>query len=97
MTGEPGGHSEVIYDDGRIPSRTSSATTPVGQGFVLAQKRLGPGASTTPCAGSGTRARVRHDVRARVSRYSHGSLLAEKQMVQDWVATSTPRCGPPAC
>ena len=32
---------------------------------------------------------VRHAVRAgAVSRYTHGSLLAEKQMIQDWIAES---------
>ena len=33
-----------------------------------------------------------------LTRYTHGSLLAEKQMIQDWIAESaTPRCRRPGC
>ena len=29
-----------------------------------------------------------------LSRFTHGSLLAEKQTVQNWIADSAPRCTP---
>ena len=46
-------------------------------------------ASTTPCAGSGQSKRAFDMLCERsLSRFTHGSLLAEKQMIQDWIAES---------
>ena len=89
-TGEPGGHSEVIYDNCRIPfENVVGGEAGVGQGFVLAQKRLGPGRIHHAMRWLGVSRRAFDMLCERaVSRYSHGSLLSEKQMVQDWVATS---------
>jgi acyl-CoA dehydrogenase len=60
-----------------------------GEGFLLAQKRLGPGRihHCMRWLGQGKRAFDMMCERA-VSRYTHGSTLAEKQMVQQWVADS---------
>ena len=89
-TGDPGGHSEVIYDNCRIPfENVVGGEAGIGQGFVLAQKRLGPGRIHHAMRWLGISKRAFDMLCERaVSRYSHGSLLSEKQMVQDWVATS---------
>ncbi len=87
-TGEPGGHSEVIYDGCRIPyENVVGGEAGIGQGFVLAQKRLGPGRIHHAMRWLGISRRAFDMLCERaVSRYSHGSLLSEKQMMQDWVA-----------
>ncbi|MEL7155548.1 MAG: acyl-CoA dehydrogenase family protein [Actinomycetota bacterium] len=90
QTGEPGGHSEVVYDNVRIPhANLVGGDDGVGQGFALAQKRLGPGRIHHAMRWLGQSRRAFDMLCERaVSRYTHGSYLAEKQMVQDWVAES---------
>jgi acyl-CoA dehydrogenase len=61
----------------------------IGQGFALAQKRLGPGRIHHAMRWLGQSRRAFDMLCERaLSRYTHGSLLAEKQMIQDWVAES---------
>ena len=80
-------HAEVIYDDVRIPA--DHLLGDEGGAFVIAQKRLGPGRihHAMRWLGQGRRAFDMLCERA-VSRYAHGSTLAEKQTVQNWVADS---------
>jgi acyl-CoA dehydrogenase len=40
-TGEPGGHAEILYEDVAVPYENLIGNP--GDGFALAQKRLGPG------------------------------------------------------
>jgi acyl-CoA dehydrogenase len=89
-TGSPGGHAEIIYDDVRIPfDHIVGGEAGIGQGFVLAQKRLGPGRIHHAMRWLGQSQRAFDMLCERaVSRYAHGSYLAEKQMIQDWVAES---------
>ncbi len=89
-TGDPGGHAEVVYEGCRIPyENVVGGEAGIGQGFVLAQKRLGPGRIHHAMRWLGISKRAFDMLCERaVSRFSHGSLLSEKQMVQDWVATS---------
>jgi len=90
QTGEPGGHAEILYQEVRIPfENVVGGEAGIGQGFNLAQKRLGPGRihHAMRWLGQGQRAFDMMCERA-VSRYTHGSTLAEKQMIQDWVAES---------
>ena len=89
-TGDPGGHSEILYDDVRLPfDAVVGGEDGVGQGFTLAQKRLGPGRIHHAMRWLGQSQRAFDMMCERaVTRYAHESLLAEKQMVQDWVAES---------
>ena len=89
-TGEFGGHAEILYKDARIPfENVVGGEAGIGQGFALAQKRLGPGRihHAMRWLGQGQRAFDMLCERS-LSRFAHGSMLAEKQMVQDWIATS---------
>ena len=86
-TGEPGGHAEILYENVRVP-RENLIGQP-GDGFALAQKRLGPGRIHHAMRWLGQSRRAFDMLCERaVTRYVHGSLLAEKQMIQDWVAES---------
>jgi acyl-CoA dehydrogenase len=82
-----GGHAEVIYRDVRVPKENLVGKP--GDGFLLAQQRLGPGRIHHAMRWLGQSKRAFDMLCERaVSRYSHGSVLADKQMIQDWVATS---------
>ena len=60
-----------------------------GDGFLLAQKRLGPGRIHHAMRWLGQSQRAFDMLCERaLTRYTHGSLLAEKQMIQDWIAES---------
>jgi len=60
-----------------------------GDGFQLAQQRLGPGRIHHCMRWLGQSRRAFDMLCERaVSRYAHGSVLAEKQTVQNWVADS---------
>ncbi|WP_419926401.1 acyl-CoA dehydrogenase family protein [Candidatus Poriferisocius sp.] len=81
----PMGHSEVIYRDVRVPAENLIGNP--GDGFVLAQKRLGPGRIHHAMRWIGQSQRALDMMCERaLSRFAHGSLLADKQMVQDFIA-----------
>jgi len=85
--GRIGGHSEVLYTDVRVPYDNLIGLE--GEGFVLAQKRLGPGRIHHCMRWLGQSKRAFDMLCERaVSRYTHGSVLAEKQTIQNWVADS---------
>jgi acyl-CoA dehydrogenase len=82
-----GGHAEVLYTDVRVPKENLVGNP--GDGFRLAQQRLGPGRIHHAMRWLGQSKRAFDMLCERaVSRYTHGSVLADKQMVQDWVALS---------
>ena len=89
-TGEPGGHAEIIYDNVRVPKdNLVGGMDGLGQGFALAQKRLGPGRIHHAMRWLGQSQRAFNLLCERaLTRYVHGSILADKQMVQDWIAES---------
>jgi acyl-CoA dehydrogenase len=89
-TGEPGGHAEILYQDVRVPfENVVGGEAGIGQGFALAQKRLGPGRIHHAMRWLGQSQRAFDMLCERaLTRYAHGSILAEKQMVQDWIAES---------
>ena len=85
--GRFGNHAEIRYEDVRIPAE--NLIGPEGSGFLLAQARLGPGRihHCMRWLGQSQRAFDMMCERA-VSRFTHGSLLSEKQTVQNWIADS---------
>jgi len=85
--GRFGNHAEILYEEVHIPA--DHLIGPEGSGFLLAQTRLGPGRihHCMRWLGQSQRAFDMMCERA-LSRYTHGSLLAEKQTVQNWIADS---------
>nr|WP_263326628.1 acyl-CoA dehydrogenase family protein [Neobacillus sp. Marseille-Q6967] len=87
MGHQHGGHCEIKLTNVRVPKENLLGNR--GEGFVIAQKRLGPG-RVYHCMrwlGQAQRAFDLMCQRAN-SRYAHGSLLAEKQMIQKFIADS---------
>lgn len=85
--GTYGNHAEVHYEEVRVP--VANLIGHEGEGFALAQKRLGPGRIHHAMRWIGMSRRAFDMLCERaVSRYAFGSTLAEKQTVQNWVADS---------
>jgi acyl-CoA dehydrogenase len=82
-----GGHCEIRYDDCRVPA--ANLLGPEHGGFMIAQARLGPGRIHHCMRAIGMAERA-FEIMCRHAndREASGSKLAEKQIVQDWVATS---------
>lgn len=85
--GRFGNHAEITYQDVRVPG--DHLIGPEGSGFLLAQTRLGPGRihHCMRWLGQSQRAFDMMCERA-LSRYTHGSFLADKQTIQNWIADS---------
>jgi alkylation response protein AidB-like acyl-CoA dehydrogenase len=85
--GRPGGHAEVLFRGCRVPHDHLIGNP--GDGFVLAQKRLGGGRIHHAMRWIG-QAKRSFDIMCEraVSRESHGKLLAQHQMIQDFIALS---------
>jgi len=81
------GHSEILYENVRVP-RESMIGKP-GQGFHIAQIRLGPG-RIHHCMRWLGQARRAFDMLCERSlqREAFGEPLARKQTVQNWIADS---------
>ncbi|WP_026909985.1 acyl-CoA dehydrogenase family protein [Patulibacter minatonensis] len=80
-------HSEVFYEDVRVPAENLLGDE--GGAFVLAQKRLGPGRIHHCMRWVGVCRRAFDAMCERaVSKSVHGSLLSEKQTIQNWIADS---------
>lgn len=85
--GRPGGHAEVIFRDCRVPADHLIGNP--GDGFVLAQKRLAGGRIHHAMRWLGQAQRAFDIMCERaVSRESHGKLLGQHQMIQDYIALS---------
>ena len=82
-----GAHCEIRLTDVRVPKENLLGGR--GQGFVVAQKRLGPGRifHCMRWLGQAERAFELMCQRAK-SRFAHGSLLSEKGEIQRYVAES---------
>ena len=80
-------HCEVLYTDVRVP--VSNTLGDVGQGFAIAQKRLGPGRIHHVMRWLGQMQRA-FDLLCTyaLERETFGGPLAEKQTVQNWIADS---------
>jgi acyl-CoA dehydrogenase len=78
-------HDEVTYTNVRVPAENLLGNP--GEAFVLAQKRLGPGRIHHSMRWIGICRRAMDMLCERaVSKSVHGSLLSEKEMVQQWIA-----------
>ena len=90
LLGEPlgeGMHALIHYDDARVPS--DALLGGEGQAFVIAQTRLGGGRVHHAMRTVGSCSRAFDMMCERVlSRETQGSLLAEKQSVQNYIADS---------
>src|SRR5256884_319456 len=85
--GEYGGHAEISYEGVRVGGEALLGAE--GEGFVLAQHRLGPGRIHHCMRWLGVARRAFDMMCERATyRYAHGSLLADKQTVQNWIADS---------
>ncbi|MHB8507542.1 MAG: acyl-CoA dehydrogenase family protein [Candidatus Dormibacteria bacterium] len=81
------GHSEVFYDDVRVP--LGNLLGGEGQGFLIAQARLGPGRIHHCMRWLGVSRRAFDIMCERaLQREGFGGPLARKQSVQNWIADS---------
>jgi acyl-CoA dehydrogenase len=85
--GHTGNHAEIYFRDCRVPADHLIGNP--GDGFVLAQKRLGGGRIHHAMRWIGQAKRSLDIMCERaVSRESHGKLLGQHQMIQEFIATS---------
>ena len=80
-----GGHAEVVFDDVRVPAENLLAGE--GDGFAIAQARLGPGRihHCMRALGMGERALALMTDRAN-ERVAFGRTLGEQGVIREWVA-----------
>jgi acyl-CoA dehydrogenase len=82
-----GGHCEIIYKDCKVP--VTNMLGREGDGFAIAQARLGPGRIHHCMRNIGVAERALELMCKRANtRWTHGSLLADKANVQQWIADS---------
>ena len=85
--GRYGGHAEIVYEDVRVPADQLLGAE--GEGFLIAQHRLGPGRIHHCMRWLGVSRRAFDMLCERaLSRQAFGGPLADKQTVQNWIADS---------
>ncbi len=82
-----GGHAEVAFHDVRVPA--SNLIAGEGEGFAIAQARLGPGRihHCMRALGTGERAMTLMTQRAN-ERVAFGRTIGEQGVIREWIAES---------
>ncbi len=82
-----GGHPEISYDNVRVPA--DNLLGEEGGGFAISQARLGPGRIHHCMRTIGVAERALEAmVRRSLERSTFGTLVAQKGLIQDWIAES---------
>jgi acyl-CoA dehydrogenase len=85
-----GGHGEVVFSDVRVPAANLIAGE--GDGFTIAQARLGPGRIHHCMRQIGSAERALEAMcRRTMGRVAWGKPIADQGVVQDWIAESRVR------
>jgi len=88
--GTHGGHAEIEFTDVRVPAR--NIISGEGEGFAIAQARLGPGRIHHCMRQIGASERALELMCRRVTdRVAWGKPLAEQGVIQDWIAEARVR------
>ena len=84
---ERGGHGQVLFENVRVPA--DHLLGEEGGGFAISQARLGPGRIHHCMRTIGVAERaLEFMIKRALSRTAFGSLIAQKGVIQDWVAES---------
>ncbi|MBA4180240.1 MAG: acyl-CoA dehydrogenase [Anaerolinea sp.] len=84
---ERGGHGQVLFENARVPA--DHLLGEEGSGFAISQARLGPGRIHHCMRTIGVAERgLELMIRRAMSRTAFGSLIAQKGLIQDWIAES---------
>jgi acyl-CoA dehydrogenase len=84
---EHGGHAELSFNDVRVPAENMVGTE--GDGFTIAQKRLGPGRIHHCMRSIGVAERAIELMCARADdRVAFGKPLSDQGTIRDWIAES---------
>ena len=83
--GPHGGHAEIVYDDVRVPA--ANLLGEEGEGFRLAQERLGPGRIHHAMRAIGMAERALEMLcRRTASRSTFGRPIIDHGVVQRWIS-----------
>ena len=85
LDGPHGGHAEIVYDDARVPA--ANLLGGEGDGFAIAQARLGPGRIHHAMRAIGVAERALDMMVQRTrDRVAFGKPIVEQGVVRQWIA-----------